>query len=121
MSIYYGEIKIDSILISELQMSAHIGLHAWEQRILQPVILDITLPIDLRACDDKLENTIDYDELCQTVTTFVESTPFALLETLAERVAKLIQDTFHLEHLTIRACKPHAVKNAGNICVTIER
>jgi dihydroneopterin aldolase len=44
-----------------------------------------------------------------------------LIETVAENVAKLIKDEFLVKELTISVSKPHAIKNAGNICVTINR
>lgn len=96
-------------------------MHDWEQRIIQQLKLDITIPVDLSNCHDTLANTINYDELCQRITTFVESNTFALIETVAEQVATLIKDTFQINQLTVSVSKPHAVKNAGNIRVTIVR
>ena len=88
---------------------------------MQRLKLDITIPVDISNCDDTLANTLDYDALCQRITTFVESKPFALIETVAEQVATLIKESFQINQLTISVSKPHAVKNAGNIRITIER
>lgn len=96
-------------------------MYAWEQRIIQQLKLDITIPVDLSNCQDTIANTIDYDDLCQRVTTFVESNAFALIETVAEKVAALLKDVFSIHQLTISVSKPHAVKNAGNIRITIKR
>lgn len=112
---------IDTLRISALNISTRIGVHAWEQRISQKLLLDIHIPIDLSACNDELSKTIDYDALCKCVTTFVESNTFMLIETVAEHVARLIKDQFNVTQLTVSVSKPHAVKNAGNICVTINR
>ena len=102
-------------------MNTRIGVHDWEQRISQKLLLDISIPVDLSRCNDELSNTIDYDALCQCVTTFVESNAFTLIETVAEQVAQLIKETFNVAQLTVSVSKPHAVKNAGNICVTVNR
>ena len=112
---------IDSLHISALRIETHIGVHAWEQRILQTLLLDIKIPMDIGTCNNELTNTVDYAKLCQVVTHYVESNTFLLIETVGEIVAKLIKDTFNINQLSISVSKPHAIKNAGNICVTVNR
>jgi len=112
---------MDTLQISALSTMTHIGIHDWEQRILQQLLIDIHIPIDIANCNNQLSNTIDYDQLCQRVTTFVESNTFSLIETVAEKVVQLIKDEFQVKQLTVSISKPHAIKNAKNICVTITR
>lgn len=111
----------DSLVISALTIDTRIGVYEWEQRIDQTLLLDIQIPVDLSNCNDELAKTIDYDALCQCVTAFVASNAFALIETVAEQVAVLIKETFNVMQLTISVSKPSAIKNAGNVCVTITR
>lgn len=111
----------DSLRITALSVATQIGIHAWEQRITQKLLLDITIPVDLSTCNNELANTVDYEALCQLVTTFVESNAFTLIETVAEQVAQLVKDAFKVSALTVSVSKPHAIKNAGNICVTVNR
>ena len=112
---------MDILHISALSTMTHIGIHEWEQRILQQLLVDIRIPIDVTTCNHQLANTIDYDQLCQCVTTFIETNTFLLIETVAENVAQLIKNEFQVKELSISVSKPHAIKNAGNICVTINR
>lgn len=112
---------MDTLCISGLNIMTHIGIHAWEQRILQKLLIDIHIPVDTKACNDQIANTIDYAQLCEKVTTYVESNRFNLIESVAEHVAQLIKDEFAVKELTICINKPHAIKNASNICVTINR
>lgn len=112
---------MDTLEITGLKVSTKIGVHAWEQRIQQSLLIDITIPHDCSNCQDELNNTIDYAALCDQVTTYVESNQFALIETVAERVSQLIKEQFAVSQLTIRVSKPHAVANAGNIAVTVVR
>lgn len=112
---------MDHLDISSLRVTTYIGVHDWEQRILQRLLIDINIPSDFSNCHDKLANTIDYEQLCQRVTSFVESNRFHLIETVAEKVAQLIKDEFHVKQLSVRVSKPDAIKNAGNICITINR
>ncbi|KTD38688.1 dihydroneopterin aldolase [Legionella oakridgensis] len=112
---------MDSLDISSLYVSTYIGIHAWEQRILQRLLIDISIPINCSSCNDELFNTIDYDQLCQRITTFVESNCFNLIETVAEKIAQLIKNEFPVSQLSVRVSKPDAIKNAGNISITINR
>ena len=112
---------MDTLQITALSTNTHIGVYAWEQDILQLLLLDICIYSDLTTCNNQLENTIDYEKLCQQVTTFVESNNFTLIETVAEQVAQLIKNEFQVAKLTVSVSKPHAIKNAKNICVTINR
>lgn len=112
---------MDKLDISKLSVSTKIGVHAWEQCVKQQLLIDISFPIDIANCQDELTHTIDYDQVCQQVTTYVESNQFALIETVANQVAKLIQDRFAVSQLTVCVAKPHAVKNAANIAVTVSR
>ena len=112
---------MDLLQIKALSVKTHIGVHAWEERILQQLLIDIVLHTDVTACHDNLANTIDYDQLCQKVTQHLESNTFTLIETVAEQIAVLIKKEFHVDQLTVSVSKPHAVKNASNVCITIHR
>ncbi|MDI9817935.1 MULTISPECIES: dihydroneopterin aldolase [unclassified Legionella] len=112
---------MDTLQITGLSIQTHIGVHAWEQKILQPLLIDITIPGDFSACQDDIANTIDYDKLCQQVTAYVEVNSFRLIETVAEQLAQLIKSAFNVQQITISVSKPHAIKNAANIRVTITR
>lgn len=112
---------MDSLEISGLSVACRIGVHPWEQSISQHLLIDIVIPIDLRNCQDKLSDTIDYSELCQTVTHHLESKPFQLIETVANEIAHLLQETYQLDKITIGVSKPHAVKSAKNIKVVVHR
>ncbi|MBA2648669.1 MAG: dihydroneopterin aldolase [Legionella sp.] len=112
---------MDALIITNLTIATQIGVYAWEQRIKQNVLIDIHIPSDFRHCEDDLKKTIDYALLCQTITQWVESRSFLLIETLANEIAKLIQETFKVEKLTVAVSKPHAVKNAAPIKVIVER
>lgn len=112
---------MDALNITALSVATKIGVHAWEQRINQQLLIDISIPSNFEECDDKLENTIDYDVLCHTVTKFVESQSFHLIESVAQQVANLIKQEFKVTQLTVVVSKPHAIKNAGTIQVVVTR
>ncbi len=109
--------------IEGLRIETRIGVHAWEKKINQVLLIDIEIPIDIpknsSPSQDVLENTVDYDALCQHVTELVTSNSFNLIETVAQQVLTSIQATFKVQALTLRVSKPHAIHNAKNISVEI--
>jgi dihydroneopterin aldolase len=112
---------MDTLEITALRTKTRIGVYAWEQAILQELIIDIQIPIDCRQCDEQLEKTLDYDTLCQKISGFIESNAFVLIETVADKTAAFIKTHFDVKALTVRVSKPHAIANAGNISVTVTR
>ncbi|MDX2346839.1 MAG: dihydroneopterin aldolase [Legionella sp.] len=110
---------MDYLYIEGLRVETRIGVHDWEKKINQVLLIDIKIPRDFSKLDDALENTVDYDALCQHVTKLVESNPFNLIETVAHQIIASIQSTFKLQALTIRVSKPHAINNAKNIYIEI--
>ncbi|TAL60644.1 MAG: dihydroneopterin aldolase [Legionella sp.] len=112
---------MDTLNITALQVNTYIGVYAWEQRIKQKLLLDISIVSDFSACQDNITNTVDYAALCQSVCEYVESKSFQLIETVANEVATWVQTQFTIKQITVSVSKPHAVKNAGNIQVIVRR
>lgn len=75
----------------------------------------------MSQCQDNLAKTLDYAKLCESITEFVSSRSFQLLETAAEQVLQMLQHNFALQHLTLTVTKLFTVKNAGAIQITLER
>jgi len=109
----------DLLHITQLRVMTRIGVYAWEQRIEQPLFLDITLPISWnpKAADDYL----DYAKICQFITDYMTSCTFTLIETVAEDIALELKTRFQLNFVRITVSKPLAIRNAGNISICIER
>ena len=112
---------MDSLEISGLTIATKVGVHTWEKRIIQRLLLNISIPSNFADCADDLTKTIDYAKLAEFVTTFVESNSFNLIETVADNVAKLIKKEFNLNQVTVSVSKPHAIKNAGDVRVSVTR
>jgi dihydroneopterin aldolase len=112
---------MDSLNITALCVETTIGVYTWEQRIKQKLFIDISIPVDFKECNDNIEHALDYDKLCQSVTQFLESKSFQLIETVANEVASLIQQEYKVKQITVAVTKPHAIKNAGSIQVVANR
>ncbi len=111
---------MDCLRIEGLRVEAKIGVHEWEKKITQTLLIDIDIFSDFSKTEDTLSKTIDYDALCQHVTELVEASHFNLIETVAYAVRKSIQKTFNIKAVTLRVSKPHAVSNARNISIEIQ-
>lgn len=105
--------------ISGLALTTQIGIYAWEKKIKQKVLIDVTMTWPHDNCHDELNQTVDYAVLCEKITDYVENQTFNLIETLAEQVAQEIKNNFSSQSLIVRVSKPHAVKNASNVAITL--
>lgn len=113
---------MDQLEITKLRIKTRIGVYAWEQAILQDLLLDIYIPLESKTTyQDLLSQTIDYEKLCQMITSFLQNHSFNLIETVAEKVVELIKKEFHVQSLTVRVSKPHAIPAAENISITLSR
>lgn len=112
---------MDLLTIQGLSVHTQIGVYAWEQQIKQQLLIDIGIPADFSRCEDDISKTLDYAALCKAVTDFVESKSFQLIEYVANSVAELIQQEFSVKRLTVAVTKPHAVKNAAVVKVSVTR
>lgn len=112
---------MDSLQIKGLSLTTHIGVHTWEQRIRQRLLIDLTIPVDLSACEEELMQTVDYDSVCQLVKNYVEGHSFRLIETVANTVAQLVKEEFKLQQITVSVSKPYAISNTTDVRVTVTR
>ncbi|OOH91479.1 dihydroneopterin aldolase [Pasteurellaceae bacterium 15-036681] len=113
----------DKVFIHELTAFASIGAYDWEHTIKQRLVFNIEMAWDFsRAVEnDDVEYCLNYAEVSQKILDFVEKTPFKLVETVAYKVADLLQSEYDIQWLHIELHKPKAVAQATSVGVVIER
>jgi 7,8-dihydroneopterin aldolase/epimerase/oxygenase len=113
----------DRVFLRELAVECIIGFLDWERLVKQTVYLDIEAPIDCRktALNDDVAQTLDYKRLSKVVSAFVGASEFKLVETLADRTARLILKEFDLPWVKLTLNKRGAIRAAHDVGVTIER
>ncbi|MDF7667409.1 dihydroneopterin aldolase [Orbaceae bacterium ESL0727] len=113
----------DRVLIEGLTVITTIGVYDFEKKIKQKLIIDIEMAWDNQPAGkrDDVAHCLDYFEVSTTVTKFIETGRFGLIETVAEQVAELIIEQFQVPWLRIKVSKPGAVVNAQNVAVMIVR
>ncbi len=114
---------MDIIFISELRIQTIIGIFPWERQVKQTLFLDLELGTDIRAAaaTDCIDDTLDYKTLTKRLIQFVESSRFALVETLAEKICALILEEFPVPWVRLRLNKRGALRHATHVGILIER
>ena len=113
---------MDSILV-EPAGQVLIGIHKRERYVAQTVSidLDIGLPGTTVFASDKVADTIDYEQVALRIKALASSGHFRLVETLADRIAKLLTDEFKAPWVKVSAAKIGILPNAKFVGVLIER
>lgn len=113
----------DKVLIEGLTVLTTIGVYEWEKTIKQKLILDFEMSWDNKPAgeSDDVSLCLDYFLVSQSITSFIQSTQFELIECVAERVAQLVIQKFSVQWLKVKVSKPSAIANASNVAVVIER
>ena len=114
---------MDAILIRDLRVEVLIGIHKRERYVAQTVSidLDIGLPGTAVFKSDRVADTIDYEQVALKIKALAASGHFRLVETLAERIARLLIDEFGAPWLKVSVAKIGILANAKFVGVTIER
>ncbi|HWD61424.1 MAG TPA: dihydroneopterin aldolase [Humibacter sp.] len=114
----------DRITLTGLRVRAHHGVFDFERAEGQDFVIDVTAWLDLGAAarGDELAATVHYGELAEAVADAVASDPVDLIETVAERVARVVL-SFPAERTEVTVHKPDAPIPVpfGDVAVTVVR
>ena len=113
----------DRIFVHGLTTECVIGFIDWERRVKQTVVVDLELSADCRraALTDQVADTLDYRKVVKRVLAFIEASECHLIETLAERLARVVLEEFGLDWVRISLSKPGAFRHSRDVGVTLER
>jgi 7,8-dihydroneopterin aldolase/epimerase/oxygenase len=109
-----------------LSIYTHHGVSEAEQEVGQRLEFDLTL--DVADCDavvtDRVEDTVDYGEVCDIVALAASERSYRTLERLCQVVAERLMERFECESVTVRAAKPepplHYTLDEAGVEVTLE-
>ncbi|HEX7290064.1 MAG TPA: dihydroneopterin aldolase [Conexibacter sp.] len=97
-----------TIEVTGLSLYTHHGVSEAEREIGQRLVID--LRIEVGACDatvtDRVEDTVDYAEVCQTVALVAQQRSYKTLERLCTAIADRLLDDYPAESVWVRAAKP---------------
>ena len=106
-----------------MDLEAVIGIWEWERSIKQNVRIDLEIGTDARAVaiKDSIEGALNYRDVAKRLISFVGSSEFFMVETLAESVAKIIITQFETPWVKVSVGKPGAVRGSQDVGIIIER
>jgi dihydroneopterin aldolase len=97
-----------TIEISGLSLFTHVGVTAAEREVGQRLLLDLRL--DVGECDatvtDRLEDTVDYAQVCETVNLVAQQRSYRTLERLCTAIADRLLENYDTGAVWVKAAKP---------------
>ena len=97
-----------TIEIVGLSLYTHHGVEEAERQVGQRLVFDLSF--DVSDCDatvtDRIEDTIDYGEVCQQVALAAQERSYKTLERLCSAIADRMMDRYNADAVTVRATKP---------------
>jgi 7,8-dihydroneopterin aldolase/epimerase/oxygenase len=97
-----------TVEISGLSVYTHHGVKAAEREVGQRLVFDLSFEVG--ACDalvtDRVEDTVDYADVCQQVALAAQQRSYKTLERLCSAIADRMIDRYDAESVTVRATKP---------------
>lgn len=95
--------------MKDMVFYGHHGLNSAEKELGQHWSVDLEIEGDFSypAKTDSLKDTIDYTKVYKTVKDVIENENFSLLESIAERIASKVLDSFPAFEVVVRVKKQH--------------
>ena len=113
---------MDCIRIKNLKVKARHGVYEFERKKDGTFELDIELYLSLEKSgqSDKLEHTIDYDNIVSIITKAFTEKNYNLIEAAAESVCEKLLGALKVAKVIVRVRKPHAPINADFDTIEVE-
>ena len=114
-----------TIEISGLSLYTHMGVTAAEREIGQRLVVDLRL--DVADCDatvtDRIEDTVDYGEVCQLVWLTAQQREYRTLERFCAAVAERLIERYEIYSVWVKASKPEPpiALSVGEVSVEVWR
>jgi dihydroneopterin aldolase len=97
-----------TIEISGLSLFTHVGVTGAEREVGQRLLLD--LRIDVGDCDatvtDRIEDTIDYAQVCDSANLVAQQRSYKTLERLCAAIADRLLEQYKANAVWVKAAKP---------------
>jgi len=115
----------DKLIIKDIEFIGHCGITEEERMVGQRISADIEIFMDIAkaASSDRIEDTIDYVEICKRIISIGRKEKFHLLETLANRISEEILKRFGAQEvrLILRKCSVPVEEIKGYFAVEVTR
>ena len=97
-----------TVEITGLSLYTHHGVEQAERDVGQRLVFDLSF--DVASSDatvtDRVEDTVDYADVCEQVALAAQERSYKTLERLCSAIADRMIDRYDAEQVTVRAAKP---------------
>ena len=113
---------MDCIRIKNLKIPARHGVYKFEKEKdgIFEIDIELYLPLLKAGKSDRLEDTINYEDIISTVTKAFTEKQYALVEAATQSVCDRLLNDFKIDKITIRVRKPHAPIDADFEAVEVQ-
>ena len=110
------------IFVRDLMLEGRIGIHPNEQDTTQRLRVNVDLTLaDAGPLDEKIANTVSYDDIVAGVKAIVDAGHVKLVETLADQIGDFCMADRRVAAAWVRVEKLDAIANTTSVGVAIER
>jgi 7,8-dihydroneopterin aldolase/epimerase/oxygenase len=97
-----------TIEISGLSLFTHVGVSAAEREIGQRLLVDVRMDMGEAEATvtDRLEDTVDYGEVCHAINLVAQQRSYKTLERLCAAIAERLIDRYGVGTVWVKAAKP---------------
>ncbi len=97
-----------TVEVSGLSLYTHHGVSEAEREVGQRLVLDLRLDVGESdaTVTDRVEDTVDYAEVCQEVALVAQQRSYRTLERLCTVIADRLLDRFRAHSVWVKASKP---------------
>ena len=108
------------IRIKNLRLRTIIGIHDWERKAKQDVIINVTIDFDGAKAgeSDQIEDTVDYKTITKKIISEVESSSYYLIEKLSTKILNLIMEDHRVNQVAVEIDKPFALRYSDSVSVS---
>jgi len=97
-----------TVEIAGLSLFTHHGVTAAEREVGQRIVLDVRFDVGEpdALITDRVEDTVDYGEVCQVIALIAQQRSYKTLERLCAVIADRLATQFGADSVTVKASKP---------------
>jgi len=97
-----------TIEVSGLSLFTHVGVSEAEREVGQRLVLDLRLDVGEvdATVTDRLEDTVDYGQVCEQANLVAQQRTYRTLERLCTAIADRLIDHYDVESVWVKAAKP---------------
>ena len=114
---------MDKIIIDHLEIDTVIGVYDWERENAQKLIFDLVISADLSNAmkSDRVEDTIDYAKVAQSIEQLTKIHKPELLERFADITFEYLFNEFDIFAIQMKITKPDILTQARSVGIELYR